>query len=89
VTLDVSGVGVVSVGDELLAGAHSDLNAPYLAHRMLEFGRRVRRVVVVGDDERDIAAAADGLAAECALVLVSGGTRRSGRCWIPIGGRRS
>ncbi len=68
-----SSVGIVSVGDELLAGAHPDLNGPYLASRMAEFGRRVERVIVVGDDEEHIAGAVDALAASCALVFVSGG----------------
>ena len=66
-------VGVVSVGDELMAGAHPDLNAPYLASRMAEFGRRVEEVIVVGDDEARIADAVRSLATRCALVLVSGG----------------
>ena len=66
-------VGVVSVGDELLAGAHPDLNGPYLAGRMAEFGRRVERVHVVGDDEAAIAEAVETLAATSSLVFVSGG----------------
>lgn len=68
-----SSVAIVSVGDELLAGAHPDLNAPYLASRMVEFGRSVTRIFIVGDEEPDIAEAVDR-AAECAsLVFVSGG----------------
>lgn len=66
-------VVVVSVGDELLAGAHADLNAPFLAERMAVFGRRVRRVHVVGDDEGDIAEAVERGALEAGLVFVSGG----------------
>ncbi len=77
-TLDPAGpgsaaVGIVAVGDELLVGAHPDLNSPYLAHRCVEFGRQVKRVIVVGDDEEDIAAAVNSLAHDCSLVLVSGG----------------
>ncbi|QDV08491.1 Nicotinamide-nucleotide amidohydrolase PncC [Planctomycetes bacterium Poly30] len=72
-SLDPSSVGIVAVGDELLAGAHPDLNSPYLAYRCLEFGRTVRRVIVVGDEEADIAAAVDALARETATVFVSGG----------------
>ena len=63
----------MSVGDELLAGAHPDLNGPYLASRMADFGRRVERVIVVGDDEEHIASAVDALAAGCGLIFVSGG----------------
>lgn len=69
----IASVGIVAVGDELLAGAHADLNSPYLASRMLEFGRSVRRIFVVGDDEEHIAIAVDRAAEECALVFVSGG----------------
>lgn len=69
----LAAVGVVSVGDELMAGAHPDLNAPYLASRMAEFGRRVERVIVVGDDEEHISSAVDALAARCGLIFVSGG----------------
>lgn len=70
---DLASVGIVAIGDELLAGAHPDLNSPYLAGRMVEFGRRVRRMFVVGDDEADIAAAVDRAAEGTALVFVSGG----------------
>ncbi len=72
-TVAPASVGVVSVGDELLAGAHPDLNGPYLASRMADFGRRVERVIVVGDDEEHIASAVDALAAGCGLIFVSGG----------------
>lgn len=71
--VDPASVGIVAVGDELLAGAHPDLNSPYLAYRCQEFGRSVRRVIVVGDEEPDIAAAVNALAAENATVFVSGG----------------
>lgn len=66
-------VGIVSVGDELLVGAHPDLNGPYLASRMVEFGRSVDRIIVVRDDEVAIAEAVTALAEHSAVVLVSGG----------------
>lgn len=66
-------VAVVSVGDELLAGAHPDLNGPFLAGQMALHGRSVRRVLVVGDDEADIAGAVDLAAREAGLVFVTGG----------------
>ncbi len=66
-------VGIVSIGDELLAGAHPDLNGPYLAARLAEWGREVCEIRSVGDDENDIAAAARGLLSRCALVLITGG----------------
>ncbi len=70
---DPASIGIVAVGDELLAGAHPDLNSPYLAHRAAEFGRQVRCIQVVCDDEGPIAEAVNALARACALVFVSGG----------------
>ena len=66
-------VGLLAIGDELLAGAHPDLNSPWLAARVAEHGRRVARVVTVGDDEQAIAAAIADLARRAALVVTSGG----------------
>lgn len=66
-------VAIVAVGDELLAGAHPDLNSPWLAARMAESGRAVQRVFVVGDDEADIARAVERAAEGTELVFVSGG----------------
>ncbi|MEL6715424.1 MAG: CinA family nicotinamide mononucleotide deamidase-related protein, partial [Planctomycetota bacterium] len=66
-------VGIVAVGDELLAGAHPDLNSPWIAARVQELGYRTRRVFVVGDDEDDIAAAVTRAAEGAMLVFVSGG----------------
>ena len=65
--------GIVAVGDELLAGAHPDLNSPFLARRLVEEGRRVVRVFVVGDDEAAIAEAVGRAAEGAELVFVSGG----------------
>ena len=50
-------VAVVSVGDELLVGAHPEWYGPFLASRMALHGRGGRRILVVGDDEADIAEA--------------------------------
>ncbi|MCP3919826.1 MAG: nicotinamide-nucleotide amidohydrolase family protein [bacterium] len=63
----------LAIGDELLAGAHPDLNSPFLAARLPEWGRHVVRIAEVRDDERAIAEAVTELAREAGLVLVSGG----------------
>ena len=63
---DPTSVGIVAVGDELLAGAHPDLNSPFLASRCVESGRRVRRIIVVRDFEDEIADAVNDLARDCA-----------------------
>lgn len=64
---------VVAVGDELLAGAHPDLNAPVLARALGSLGVAVREVRVVPDDVEAIAAAACEGADRAGLVLVTGG----------------
>lgn len=64
---------IVAVGDELLGGAHPDLNSPHIAARLGEFGRRATAVFVVGDDELQIAEAVDRAAAVGRVVFVSGG----------------
>lgn len=66
-------VGILAVGDELLAGAHPDLNSPYLARRLAEWGREVLEVRAVGDVEADIASATSELLERYGLVLVTGG----------------
>jgi len=66
-------VGVVAVGDELLAGAHPDLNSPAIAVSLAELGRHVARVIVVGDDEAAIAASIAELCEEHGVVIVTGG----------------
>jgi nicotinamide-nucleotide amidase len=65
--------GVVAVGDELLAGAHPDLDSPLIAARLPELGREVVRVTVVGDDEPAIAEAVADMARRVPLVFVTGG----------------
>ena len=62
-----------SVGDELLAGKHPDLNAPFLARELLALGVPVVEVAVVGDDEEAIATAVQRLATRAELVFVTGG----------------
>ena len=65
--------GIVAVGDELLAGAHPDLNSPHLASHLAEHGRHVVRVTVVADDEEAIAEAISDLADRAPLVIATGG----------------
>lgn len=66
-------VGVLAVGDELVAGAHPDLNSPAIAASLAELGRSVARVIVVGDDETAIAASIAELSREHDVVIVTGG----------------
>lgn len=66
-------VGILAVGDELLAGAHPDLNSPYLARRLGEWGREVLEVRAVRDVVADIASATAELLGRYGLVVVTGG----------------
>jgi len=73
VSADVTAVEVVAVGDELLEGVHPDLNSPWIGARLAEYGRRLRGVQVVSDDEPDIERAVRAAAARAPLVIVTGG----------------
>ncbi|MCZ6596700.1 MAG: CinA family nicotinamide mononucleotide deamidase-related protein [Planctomycetota bacterium] len=64
---------LVAVGDELLAGAHPDLNSPEVARHLADLGLTVDRVAVIGDDEEALAALVEELAARYAIVVVTGG----------------
>lgn len=61
------------VGDELLAGAHPDLNGPFLARHLGELGIGVFRIEVLDDDEAIIEAAVRRARNEVGLVFVCGG----------------
>jgi competence/damage-inducible protein cinA len=66
-------VGVVTVGDELLAGDTVNTNAAWLCERLDRRGVRVRRVTVVPDVVGEIARVVNEYRAEYDAVLVTGG----------------
>ncbi|WP_298440085.1 competence/damage-inducible protein A [Geobacter sp.] len=66
-------VATLSIGDELLFGEVTDTNAAWIAGRLCGAGLPVRRHLTVGDDEDEIAAALEGLAAGHDAVVVTGG----------------
>ncbi|GAY08231.1 competence/damage-inducible protein A [Pseudonocardia sp. N23] len=66
--------GIVVTGSELLTGAISDANGPWLARQLADLGFEVAHVVAVGDRPGDLLRALDFLAgAGVALVVTSGG----------------
>ncbi len=65
--------GIVTVGDELLAGDTVNTNAAWLCERLDRRGVRVRRVVVIPDDVGEIARVVNEYRAEYDAVLVTGG----------------
>lgn len=65
---------VVVTGSELLTGAISDRNGPWLARELGSLGFEVAHLLLVGDRPADLSAALRFVAdAGCALVVTSGG----------------
>ncbi|MDQ5820878.1 MAG: CinA family nicotinamide mononucleotide deamidase-related protein [Actinomycetota bacterium] len=63
---------VVVTGSELVRGERTDLNGPFLARELLALGFEPARIVIVGDAEKELAAALrEGLEAD--VCIVSGG----------------
>lgn len=61
------------VGSEVLSGSIADANTPWLARLLTAQGVDLKRVVVVPDEEADVAATARELRASHPVVFVSGG----------------
>ena len=64
---------ILSIGDELLRGAHPDLNAPHLARELIRLGFRVERTTLLGDDVEPLTAGLRALTEQAELVVTSGG----------------
>jgi len=64
---------IVSIGSELVRGEVVDTNARWLAARLADLGLDVVELVCVDDDEAQIAATLQRLAATVSLALVTGG----------------
>ena len=64
---------LIAVGDELLAGAHPDLNSPELARRLGALGIVVIGVDVVSDDEASIERVVRSALERAEVVIVTGG----------------
>ncbi len=66
-------LGIVATGDELATGSCVDTNSAAIAARLLEIGFETERIVVLGDDEEELAATLVDLGARCDAVVVTGG----------------
>jgi nicotinamide-nucleotide amidase len=64
---------VVLTGSELVTGVISDANGRWLAHELTRLGFEVAHLLMVGDRPDDLAAALRFAAADCALLITSGG----------------
>jgi nicotinamide-nucleotide amidase len=64
---------VVATGDELIAGMTVDLNTSVIARELADIGWTVERAIVLGDDEEELAAVYNELAARYPVVISTGG----------------
>ncbi len=64
---------VLSIGDELLRGAHADLNAPFLLSELGAMGFELRSTRLVSDDEEPLRRAMTELCSGADVVVSSGG----------------
>lgn len=66
-------VGIITVGDELLAGETENTNAAWLATQITERGGRVTEILTIGDEHEVIASRVESWAARFDRVIVTGG----------------
>ena len=64
---------IILVGDELLAGHTRDANGHFLAQRLTTLGHRVRRIVIVPDEARQLHEEVDLALRTCQMVFLCGG----------------
>ena len=74
-------IGILSTGDELVPpeetpgpGQVRDVNSPMLAALFSEFGAEAVRYGIVRDDEAKLRSSVEKMAAECDMVILSGGS---------------
>lgn len=64
---------VLIIGDEILSGKFADENGPFLIRRLRELGVDLKRVVVLPDEEAQIAEEVRAASARYSYVLTTGG----------------
>jgi len=65
--------GILTIGHEVLTGKVIDQNSREIVLRLRAAGIEVTRIVMVSDNEEDIAAAARSLSSSCDIVVSTGG----------------
>lgn len=65
--------GILTVGDELLAGHIENTNGSWLASRLTERGIDVREIRIVADETNDIESAVSDLGAKYTYLITTGG----------------
>ena len=66
-------ISTLSIGDELIRGEVTDTNAGTIAALLFAEGVRIQRHLAVGDDEREIMEALEGLSRISDAIIVTGG----------------
>src|SRR6266566_8944963 len=64
---------ILSIGDELVLGQTIDTNSAWLSQQLAAIGIPVLSHTTVGDDQKATEAAIEHAAAQCDIVIVSGG----------------
>ena len=65
--------GILNIGDEILIGQINNTNAGFIAQNLNAIGIQVKKILVVGDEKKDIISAFDELLKICDIVIVTGG----------------
>jgi nicotinamide-nucleotide amidase len=65
--------GILNIGDEILIGQINNINASFIAHNLNAIGVQVKKILVVGDEKKDIVSAFGELLKICDIVIVTGG----------------
>ncbi len=70
--MDIRGE-IITIGNELIAGAQVDTNSAYLAEKLQNRGISVQRIISIGDDAHAIATAVKESIERAELILITGG----------------
>ncbi len=69
----MTGVSIITIGDELLIGQVIDTNSAWMAQELNKAGIWVKRRVAVGDNSNDIWKALDEETGQADIILITGG----------------
>ena len=64
---------ILNIGDEILIGQINNTNAGFIAQHLNAMGIQVKKMLVVGDEKKEIMTAFDELLKTCDVVIVTGG----------------
>jgi len=64
---------IVSIGDELLSRSIADSNSLYITNQLQRFGISVKKILTVGDNEKDIIESLEYCKKSSNIVFITGG----------------